>query len=141
MKRNSSDVFYWDASAILSVIFQDSHSHVATKWIEADAIHFISSLAYAEVCAVIARLAQQKILSDVLISASFDVLDRGPWRRVFVTPDWSTIKELSEQGSLRGADLWHLVAARKLQEKFPELVLLTFDNKLKKATKQEKLNF
>jgi len=64
-------------------------------------------------------------------------LDRGPWRRISVNPDWQTIKNLSDRWSLRGVDLWHLVAVKKLQIEFPELALLTFDKKLEKAAKDE----
>ena len=139
MKRKEQIVIYWDASAILSIIFQDANSETARKWIETDAIHFVSSLAYAEVCAVLARMHKLKVLSDVLISAGYDVLNRGPWRRITVNPDWQAFQTLSELRFLRGADLWHLVAALKLRVYFPELRLLTFDKKLEAAAKEEQL--
>ena len=139
MKNKEQIVIYWDASAILSMIFQDVNSGAARKWIETDAVHFVSSLAYAEVCAVLARMHTLKVLSDVLITAGYDVLNRGPWRRTTVNPDWSTLQTVSELRSLRGADLWHLATALKLRNDFPELMLLTFDKKLEKAAKHEQL--
>lgn len=139
MKNKEEIVIYWDASAILSMIFQDVNSGAARKWIETDAVHFVSSLAYAEVCAVLARMHKLKVLSDVLITAGYDVLNRGPWRRTTVNPDWSTLQTVSEFRSLRGTDLWHLATALKLRNDFPELMLLTFDKKLEKAAKHEQL--
>ena len=139
MNGKSQIAIYWDASAILSIIFQDANSETARTWIESDAVHFVSSLAYAEVCAVLARLQKLKVLSDVLISAGYDLLNRDPWRRISVNPDWQAFQTLSELRSLRGANLWHLVAALKLRIDFPELMLLTFDKKLEAAAKEEQL--
>ena len=137
MKSKEQIAIYWDASAILSIIFQDTNSRFALKWAESGAVHFVSTLAYAEVCAVLARMNKLKVLSDVLISVGYDLLNRGPWRRTSVNPEWSTLQVTSELRSLRGADLWHLATALKLRSDFPELVLLTFDKKLDKAAKQE----
>ena len=139
MTEKVKAVIYWDTSAILSVIFQDIHSPDATKQLGNADVHFISSLAYAEACAVISRMQHQQVLSDLLITACFDVLDRGPWRRILIDPDWESIKKLSEQWPLRGADLWHLTAAKKLREDFPELMLLTYDKKLESAIQGEHL--
>lgn len=133
------EVIYWDASAILSVIFKDEHSDIARKLAEREAVHFISTLAYSEVCAVISRLKREKILVEILIEAGFDVLDRGPWRQITINPSWQLTKNLSEKWPLKGNDLWHLTAAKNLQEEFPELVLLTFDLKLKQAARGESL--
>jgi predicted nucleic acid-binding protein len=52
---------------------------------------------------------------------------------------WADIKALASQRPLRGADLWHLATAITLQKDIPELVLLTFDKKLKLAAKERKL--
>ena len=100
----------------------------------------ISTLAYAEVCAVIARLKGEKILADVLISAAFEALEQGPWRHLNILPEWEGIKILSQKWSLRGADLWHLAAAKTLQSQLPELELLTFDKRLGSATRKVLFN-
>jgi hypothetical protein len=44
---------------------------------------------------------------------------------------------LSSRYPLRGADLWHLAAAKSLQEELPELRLLTFDQRLMEAAQGE----
>ena len=134
---NDLQVIYWDASAILSTLFKDSHSERATAWAEIEGVHFISTLAYSEVCAVIARMKKDRILSDPLVSVSYEMLEQGPWRRLTASPEWETQKNLSEKWSLRGADLWHLVMAKSLQTEIPELTLATFDTRLEKAAQGE----
>ncbi|MFH2219586.1 MAG: type II toxin-antitoxin system VapC family toxin [Pseudomonadota bacterium] len=128
---------YWDASAILSVLFKDSHSESAIAWAERTEFHFISTLAYAEVCAVIARMKKERILSDPLVAASFETLAQGPWRYLTVVPEWEITKDLSEKWSLRGADLWHLATVKSLHKELPELILLTFDVRLQQAAQEE----
>jgi len=40
---------------------------------------------------------------------------------------------------LKGADLWHLATAKTLQEQIPELVMFTFDDRLRVAAEGENL--
>jgi len=136
---NNTQVIYWDASAILSVLFKDSHSHIATKWAVKDAVHFLSTLAYAEICAVMSRMKKEHVLSDILIKSGLEVLDQGPWRRIRISPEWEITRDLFQKWPLRGADLWHLAASKSLQKEFPELMVLTFDSRLKMAAKGEAL--
>ncbi len=136
---DNAQVIYWDASAILSALFKDRHSHIATKWAAKDAVHFLSTLAYAEVCAVISRMKKEHVLSDILIKSSFEVFDQGPWRRISISPEWQITRDLSQKWPLRGADLWHLATSKCLQKEFPELMILTFDSRLKTAAKGEAL--
>jgi predicted nucleic acid-binding protein len=124
---------YWDASAILSALFKDSHSESAIAWADSEGVHFISTLAYAEVCAVIARMKIERIISSPLVAASFETLDQGPWRYLTIDPEWEITKDLSKKWSLRGADLWHLATVKSLHKELPELILLTFDGRLQKA--------
>lgn len=49
------------------------------------------------------------------------------------------VKALASKWPLRGADLWHLAAAKTLQKDLPELTVLTFDNRLYVAALGEKL--
>jgi len=88
---------------------------------------------------VIARMQRESILSDILIKASFEALEDGPWRRLTIWPEWVIVRSLSAKWPLRGADLWHLSAAKSLQKQLPEMVLLTFDNRLQKAAQGEGL--
>lgn len=126
-------VIYWDASAILSVLFKDSHSSVALKWAEVEGIHFMSTLAWSEVCAVIARMKRERIISELLEATAYEALGQGPWRRMSALPDWEVTGRLSRKWPLRGADLWHLATAKSLQDELPELVLLTFDSRLEQS--------
>jgi len=132
-------VIYWDASAVLSALFADGHSQAARKWSAAEGVHFMSTLTFTEVAAVISRMQREHILTDTLSQAAFDVLDNGPWRRISSLPDWKIIRSLSAKWPLRGADLWHLCAAKSLLQEFPELFLLSFDKRLERAAAGEAL--
>jgi len=132
-------VIYWDSSAVLSALFTDTHSKTAKKWSTAEGVHFISTLTFAEVTAVISRMQRERIVTDTLSQAAFEVLDNGPWRRISSLPDWNMIRSLSAKWPLRGADLWHLAAVKSLLREFPELFLLSFDNRLKSAAEGEAL--
>lgn len=132
-------VIYWDASAVLSTLFRDTHSDIALRWADREGFHLLSSLAHAEVSVVIARMKRERILSDSLVDMSFEALAQGPWRRLRAHPDWSGTEELARKWSLRGADLWHLSAARSLKEELSELALLTFDARLGIAVQGEGL--
>ncbi len=134
---NNLWAIYWDASAVLSVLFKDSFTDDAQMWVQKKGFHFMSTLTYAETCAVIARMQRERILADILIKASFEALEEGPWRRLTILPEWIVARSLSAKWPLRGAALWHLSAAKSLQKELPELLLLTFDNRLQKAAQGE----
>lgn len=63
----------------------------------------------------------------------------GRWRRLHVVFAWEAVEGLAAAWPLRDADLWHLAAARALQADLPELVLLTFDKRLREAAVGEGL--
>lgn len=131
---------YWDSSAVLSVLFQDSHSGRATATARRSDVHLLSSLAWAEVHAVVARIERERALATVLVNAAREALERGPWRRVNVSPEWGFAPFLSRRWELRGADLWHLCAAKTLRVDLPRLKLLTFDARLAAAAREEGLS-
>jgi predicted nucleic acid-binding protein len=139
MTKRSQPVVYWDTSAILSVLFKDEHSEKARKLANQDGVHLISSLGYAEACAVLARIGREGLLTDILVKAAFEVLETGPWRRILLQPAWEDLRDLCEKWPLRGADLWHLAAAKRIQQELPELCLFTFDERLKSAANGEGL--
>ncbi|MFQ6052367.1 MAG: type II toxin-antitoxin system VapC family toxin [Candidatus Hydrothermarchaeota archaeon] len=139
MKEPLPIVVYWDSSSILSALFKDSHSEEALNWSRKEGVHLLSTLSYAEVCAVISRIRRERLLADVLIDAAFEALETGPWRRLNVWPEWDEFKVLSLKWPLRGADLWHLATVKTLQKQIPELLLLTFDSRLGTAAEGEKL--
>jgi len=133
-------VVYWDASAILSVLFADTHSESARAVAHQAGLHLVSTLAYSETSAVIARLQKERVLTEVLIRAAFEVLEEGPWRRLTAWPDWNTIRSLAVRWPLRGAELWHLALTKRLQDQLPEIRLLTFGARLRAAAEGEKLS-
>jgi len=132
-------VVYWDASALLSVLFRDEHSGVAAPRAREPGAHLVSSLAWAEAHAVIARLQRERMLADVLVEAAREALELGPWHRINVAPDWRSLAEPAQRWPLRGADLWHLALAARLHAELPELELLTFDTRLAAAARGEGL--
>jgi predicted nucleic acid-binding protein len=121
------------------VFFADAHSENARIWAEKEAVHFISTLAFAEYCAVISRKQRERILTEIMAGAVLEVLNGGPWRIIFSNPDLKIVKDLSAKWPLRGADLWHLATAKSLQTDFPELLLLSFDSRLNQAAEGELL--
>jgi predicted nucleic acid-binding protein len=139
MASSGYRVVYWDTSALLSVLFRDSHSGEAVEWAAREGLHLMSTLAYAEACAVIARLQRERLLAEILIKAALEVLHEGPWRRLNAAPQWEAVQALAEKWPLRGADLWHLATAKNIQKDLPELLLFTFDARLKAAAAGEDL--
>jgi protein-S-isoprenylcysteine O-methyltransferase Ste14 len=133
-------VTYWDTSAVLSALFRDEHSERALAHSCAAGTHLLSSLAWAEAYAVIARLERERAVATVLADAAREVLETGPWRRVNVVPGWNAVRSLAKAWPLRGADLWHLAAAKELKADLPELSLLTFDARLTVAAQGEGLS-
>lgn len=130
-------VIYWDASAILSTLIRDTHSEEAQEWTLKEGAHLLSSLAYAEVLAVLSRMKRERMMADLLVEATLQTLESGPWRRLNSGPEWNLMAALSKKWSLRGADLWHLSAAKSVYEQLPELKVLTFDTRLKAAAHGE----
>jgi predicted nucleic acid-binding protein len=132
-------VIYWDSSSILSALFEDAHSKKVLAWLVKKGIHLVSSLGYAEVCAVISRLKREKLLSGVFSDAALDTITAGPLRHLNIQPDRKRIVSLSKKWPLRGADLWHLAVAKTLEEQIPELILLTLDERMRTAAAGEGL--
>lgn len=137
---NHDLVLYWDTSAILSALFEDSHSDKAQKWAKTSGFHLMSTLAHAEACAVIVRMEREHILRDRLAKDALRALREGPWRALNTTPQWSVVEELAVRCQLRGADLWHLALAKTLQDHLPEISVLTFDKRLRDAVEAEGLS-
>jgi predicted nucleic acid-binding protein len=131
--EGGQSVIYWDATAVLSVLIHDGHSARAGVVARRPVTHLLSTLAYAEVSAVIWRLQRQRELPAVLADTTRGQLRDGPWRRLVLAPDWSNIDGLASQWPLRGADLWHLATAVTLSRELPELRVLTFDGRLAAA--------
>lgn len=136
-------VLYWDASALLSTLVLDDHTRDARRRLTTGAHNLVSSLAYAEVMAVLARIEREpKRRGDApktLLHALRSSFVRGPWRWVTMSPGLDTCRRLSTRHPLRGADLWHLAAAVTLQRELTELRMLTYDMALQAAARAENL--
>jgi len=78
--------------------FKDSHNDHAMGWARSDGVHLMTTLGYAETCAVIARLQRERILADVLVEAAHEAPAEGPWRRLNALPDWSAMVGFSKSG-------------------------------------------
>lgn len=139
MTADEQIVVYWDTSAILSALFQDRHSKDATTWARRAGVHLLSSLAWAEAHAVIRRIERERVIATVLVRAAREAIERGPWHRTNVSPEWKLVRDMSTKWTLRGPDLWHLAAAKTLQVELPELRLVSFDTSLAAAAKGEGL--
>ncbi len=97
----------------------------------------LSSLAYAEVIAVISRMQRERVMADLLVEAALKTFKDGPWRSLNLGPTPGCMLEFSRRWRLRGADLWHLACARTVRDHLPEVKVLTFDARLKAASQGE----
>ncbi|HED24636.1 MAG TPA: PIN domain-containing protein [Firmicutes bacterium] len=132
-------VIYWDSTALLSYLFKDNHSEEILERARSRGVHLLTTLAAAEVYTVISRIHRERVLPDVMIDSLFEMLERGPWSRLNIVPDRLALKELARRWPLRGSGLWHLATALTLQREFPELMILTLDEDLARASRGEKL--
>jgi predicted nucleic acid-binding protein len=137
VKPCSQSVVYWDTSAVLATLFRDEHSDRATRIANSDAVHVLSSLAWAETHAVIARIERERQLATILCDAAREAFIEGRWRRLTLNPDWQRAQTLAQTWPLRGADLWHLATAKTLQVDLPELAFFSFDTRLVTAAAGE----
>ena len=135
----AATVLYWDTSAIVSALFRDAHSEKASKLAREPGLHMLSSLAWAETQAIIVKAERERAVTGLLGDAARESLEQGPWRRTNVVPDWTFALQFSRKWPLRGADLWHLAAARTLQVELPELRVISFDERLRTAAAGEGL--
>ena len=127
-------VVYWDASAVLSLLFEDIHTqHAMSWWKREQTVHLLSSLAFVETAAVIGRLERTRSLDTPLVDTAYSNLATWGWRKTNIQPDPDLAATYARRWPLRGADLWHLACACTLHKELPELRLLTFDNRLYEA--------
>jgi predicted nucleic acid-binding protein len=120
----------------MSALIADSHSEGAVATAQRSLTHLVSTLAYAEVVAAVARAESERHLDARRAQAVRRMIRHGPWRRLMLQPDWSAIDKLAAQSALRGADLWHLACVSTLTRQLPEVRLFTFDERLNRAAAQ-----
>lgn len=131
------EAVYWDASAVLSLLFPDGHSSSARTYAARNVEHILSSLALAEVFAALERARRSRAYGDAVIAESKRRLERGRWRYVLVSPGRADLQEFAPKYALRDGDLWHLALAKMLKAERPELRLLSFDARLVEAARSE----
>lgn len=127
---DTENVLYWDASAVISTLVRDVHSDNALAMFETAATHLISTLAHAEICAVIARLFHSGSADKIIVQGILNDYNNGPWQEVMAQPDLVDMEALAMRVSLRGADLWHIACVSTLRRDLPELSLITYDIKM-----------
>jgi predicted nucleic acid-binding protein len=132
-------LLYWDTSALISALIEDEHTEKAMHWLKVGGGHLVSSLAFVELYAVLYRVQRESGATEDLAEKAQEEFLFGPWKRLNLLPDWSLFKPLAQKWSLRGADLWHLAAAKTASRNFPELKLISFDRNLAEAARGEKL--
>lgn len=117
------------------MVIADAHSRKATAAARKRDAHLLSTLAFAETLAVVARLEREGSLPATSAAAARDLVIDGPWRRLSLQPDWRSLESLAARWRLRGADLWHLACADTLRRELPELRIITFDSALAEAAR------
>lgn len=132
-------VIYWDSTALLSYLFKDRYSDLALEKARQKGVHLLTTLSIAEVFTVISKIQREQLMPELMADSLFDMLEFGPWSRLNIVPDTMSLRELAGRWPLRGSGLWHLATAKTLQKEFPELMILTFDRNLARASKGEKL--
>ena len=132
-------LLYWDSSAILAHLFGDTQSTHAAAYLRVKGRHFISSLAWAECAAAIARSQRSAVLTTANAELALGAILAAPWSALRAEPAPATLRVLARRYPLRGADLWHLALALDLGESLPGVRLLTFDSVLGAAAGAEGL--
>ncbi len=132
-------VIYWDSSALLSYLFKDKYSDIVIEKAGRKGVHLLTTLAVAEVYTVISRIQREQLLPEIPVDSLFDILEYGPWSRLNIVPDNISLREMAGKWTLRGSGLWHLATAKTLQREFPELMILTLDRELARASRGESL--
>lgn len=130
---------YWDASAVVSILVRDRFTGQAQRALRRKDVHLLSSLAMAEVDAVIARMAREKHITARQAGSAADTIREGVWQLVWSHPASADLARLSREHPLRGADLWHLANALGLRDELSDVVMLSFDERLASAARAEGL--
>lgn len=135
-----SKVVYWDSSALVAALFAEENTDEARALAAMAGTHLVSSLAWAEVHAVLARARRESGLATKTVDAAQFALQSGPWTYLSAPPAQAIVRSVSQRWPLRGADLWHLALAKTLQEDLPELCFATYDRALALAADSEGLS-
>ena len=114
LMNEAENVLYWDASAVISTLVRDVHSDNALTIFKSAATHLVSTLAHAEICAVIARLFHSGSVDRIIVQGILNDYNNGPWQEILSQPEREELAILAMKVSLRGADLWHIACVNTL---------------------------
>lgn len=137
-RRVSAGPIYWDASALVSLFVADSNAAAARRLAAERGPHLVTTLAFAETCSVLRRIARLGALEDGAADRAAGALERA-FTPTESAPRRDRIDRLARRYPLRGADLWHLAAALDLGVVLPRLRFLAFDSALSAAAAAEGL--
>lgn len=124
---------------MLTVLLPQERHEEGAAWLARGRVHLSSSLAWAEVHAVLGRYVRAGLMTPELARDGSARLARGRWDYVETVPDRTVVRELAIRWPLRGADLWHLALVKTLWTEQPDIRILTFDHRLAEAAAGEGL--
>lgn len=137
--RRRGGARYWDTSAILSLFVADAHSGRARAYAAERGPHLCSSLAHAEACSVLWRLARSGALRPAAAERALAALAGRVLTPCEGAPSRGSVELLARRHDIRGADLWHLAFALEALADEHSLRLVTFDERLARAATAEDL--
>jgi hypothetical protein len=125
---------YWDASAVLALIFIEADSKVASIARDRTSEVYAWSWMQVELAAGLSRRGASTAQADAL--ARFT--ERVFWLDLPAT-DFPAITKANETWRLRSADAGHLYCFQRAAQIFSDLQLVCFDRELGVAARAEKL--
>jgi predicted nucleic acid-binding protein len=125
-------VLFWDSSAVLPLIFKESHSKAAMMAWQRGRIHLAWEWMEVETHAALVR----RTYASVHLRAWRSRLDRF---YLFGLPPEANrrIMACNQQWALRSADAAHLFLFQELRNEFPEIQLVTFDGEMINLARKE----
>ncbi len=129
---------YLDTSALAKLYLNEAESGTVHEAVERAERSATSTVAYAELRAAFARRHRVGDLGDEGLRRAVARID-ADWRGYLRISASNLIAyragEMAERYALRGFDAIHLASAARLQERFPGLRFLAFDDRLVDAAR------
>ena len=130
---------YLDTSALVKLYVTETGSEMVHGAVEAAERSATSTVAYAELRATFGRRYRVGDLEDEELRRAVARIDMD-WRGYLRISASNLVAfragALAERHALRGFDAIHLASAARLQEKFPDLRFLAFDDRLVNAARR-----
>jgi predicted nucleic acid-binding protein len=132
---------FWDSSAVVPLLVEQSASTRAASWLESDGVIVLWTLTPVEVASAVHRLLRDGTLDEEaarIAEARLDELVDSSHVMLDLEPIKSTARRLLRVHSLRAFDALQLAAALHWSEGNPRgLALYTLDNRLALAARRE----